>query len=106
MSPSPSGDQVHMLRAAIDKLKKVGVTGGTVVYSFNGRRVQPFKNRAHPGIRYEGPEDPSRFSPEKINASDLFKRCCKVLDDFEKIPILPTLFSIRNTPEGTWVSSQ
>jgi hypothetical protein len=106
MSPSRGRDQVQKLCAGIAKLKKAGVTGGTVVYSFNDHRVQPLQKRAHLGFRYEGTDDPSRFSLVKINASDLFKRFCKVLNDFENVPILPTLFSIRNPPEGTWVSSR
>ena len=59
-----------------------------------------------PGFRYEGLEDPSRFSSEKVNYSDLFKRCCRVLDDFDKVPTLPMLFSAANPPENTWVSSR
>ena len=37
MSPGPGGDQIQKLRAAIAKLRNGGVTGGTVVYSFNSR---------------------------------------------------------------------
>jgi hypothetical protein len=91
LSPSPGRDQVQKLRVAIAKFKKKGVTGGTVVCSYISRRVQPLQRRVNPGFRYEGQDDPSRFSPEKINASDLFKRCCKVLHEFEKVPIPPTL---------------
>ena len=39
MSSSPGGSQVEKLCAALAKLKKKGVTGGTVVYSFLDRRV-------------------------------------------------------------------
>ena len=39
MSASPSSSQVEKLRAALAKLKKKGVTGGTVVYSFLDRQV-------------------------------------------------------------------
>ena len=60
----------------------------------------------HPGFKYEGLEDPSRFTLEKINHADLFKRCCKVLDDFEKVPALPPLFSAANLLENAWVSSR
>ena len=106
MSASPGGSQVQKLCAALAKLKKKGVTGGTVVYSFLGHRVQPLQRRVHPGFRYEGLEDPSRFTPEKIHVYDLFNRCCKVLNDFEKVPVLPSLFSASNPPGNTWVSSR
>jgi hypothetical protein len=51
-------------------------------------------------------EDPSRFSPEKINHADLFNRCCKVLNDFEKAPAFLPLFSAANPPKNAWVSSR
>jgi len=62
--------------------------------------------RVHPGFRYEGLEDPSRFSPEKIHQSELLKRCCKVLDGFDKSLTLPMLFCAANPPENAWVSSR
>jgi len=74
MSTSPGGSQVDKLRSALAKLKNKGVTRWKVVYSFLGRRVQPLQRRIHTGFRYEGLEDPSRFSSEKIDFADLFKR--------------------------------
>ena len=81
MNPSPGGDQVQKLRATNAKLKKVGITRGSVVTSFIGRRVQPLQKRAHPGFRYEGPNDPSRFIPDELRPCEIFKRTCQVLDD-------------------------
>ena len=106
MSAGPGGSQVDKMQGALEKLKKRGVTREIVVYSFLGRRVQPLQRQVHPGFRYEGLEDPSRFSPEKINHSDLFKRCWKVLDDFDQAPTLPLLFSAANPPANGWVSSR
>ena len=57
------GSQVQKLRGALERLKKIGVTGDSVVYSFLGRRIQPLQRRVNPGFRYEGVNDPSRFSP-------------------------------------------
>jgi hypothetical protein len=103
MSIGPGGSQVDKLCGTLERLKKRGVTGGrgTIVYSFLGRRVQLLQRRIHPGFKYEGLEDPSRFYPEKINYSDLFKRCCKLLDDFDKVPAFPMLFNAANLPENT-----
>ena len=50
MSPSPGGDQVQKLREAIARLKKIGVTGASVVYSYTGRRVQPSAKESTPWI--------------------------------------------------------
>jgi len=35
--------------------------------------------------------------------SEVVKRCCKVLDNFDKSPKLPTLFWAQNSPENAWV---
>ena len=35
---------------------------------------------------------------------EAIKRCCKLLDNFDKSLKLPTLFSAVNPPENTWVS--
>ena len=70
------------------------------------RHVQPLRKRAHPGFRYEGPDDPSRFSPEKLTQAEVFKRTCRVLDDVDKLPLIPTtLFNDRHPPEEAWVST-
>jgi hypothetical protein len=36
--------------------------------------------------------------------SEAVRRCCKVLDNFDKSLVLPALFSAVNPPEKTWVS--
>jgi len=46
--PSRGGDQVQKLIEDIAKVKKVGVAGGSVVYSFMSRPVQPLQKRIHP----------------------------------------------------------
>ena len=39
-----------------------------------------------------------------ISMQSYLKRCCKVLDDFDKSLILPALFWAGNPPENFWVS--
>jgi len=43
------------------------------------------------------------MSPEPMAQSEVVKRCCKVLDNFDKSPKLPTLFWAQNSPENAWV---
>ena len=88
----------------IAKLKSKGVTGDHVVFSFVSCRVQPLQHRQHPAFRYEGTQDPATMSPEPMAQSEAVKRCCKVLDNFDKSLKLPTLFWAKNPPENTWVS--
>ena len=99
MDAEPGGGQVITLLEALARLKKNGVTGDHVVYTFLSHRVQPLQYRTHPAFRYEGTKDPSRFSPELMPLSDLIRRCCKVLDNFDKKLILPSLLWPGNPPE-------
>ena len=78
---------------AIAFVKKKGVTRDHVVFSFISRRTQPLQLRKHPAFRYEGTQDPTRMSSEPLAQSEVIKRCCKVLDNFDKSLTLPTLFS-------------
>jgi len=75
-----------------------------VVFSFVSRRIQPLQRRKHPAFRYEGTKDPTRLSPKPMSHSEVVKRYCKVLDDFDKSLVLPALFLTVNPPENTWVS--
>ena len=86
------------LLEALARLKKNGVTGDHVVYCFLSCRVQPLQHQTHPAFRYEGTKDPSRLSPEPMPLSDLIKRCCKVLNNFDEKLILPVLFWAGNPP--------
>ena len=65
--------------------KKKGVIGDHVVFSFIDRRTQPLQLRKHPAFRYEGTQDPTRMSSEPLAQSEVIKRCCKVLDNFQEL---------------------
>jgi len=99
-SIGPSGQQVECLLRVIAQVKNKGVTGDHVVFSFVSRRIQPLQHRQHPSFRYEGIEDATRMSPEPIAHSDVIRRCCKVLDNFDKSLRLPILFWAKNPPEN------
>jgi len=78
-----------------------------MVYSYISPCVQPLQKRVHPRLRYKVSYDPSRFSPEKISPSEIFKRTCRVLDNFNKLPaILTTLYNSTHPPEVSWVSTR
>ena len=102
-SKGPGGKQVEAIHRAIAIVKKKGVTGDHVVFSFINSRTHPLQLQKHPAFRYEGMQDPTRMSPEPMAQSEVIKRCCKVLDNFDKSLTLPTLFSAQNPPENAWV---
>ena len=102
-SKGPGGKQVESILRVIATVKNKGVTGDHVVFSFISRRVQPLQLRKLPTFRYEGIQDPTRMSPEPMSQSEVVKRCCKVLDNFDKSLKLPRLFWAQNPPENAWV---
>ena len=104
MSTGPGGGQVTCLLDALAKLKKKGITGDHVVFSFASRQLQPLQHRKHSAFRYEGKTDPIRFSPEPMAHSEVIKICCKVLDNFDKSLTLPVLFWAGKLPENSWAS--
>ena len=105
-STGPGGKQVKCKLKAIASWKNKGVTGDHVVFSSVSRRAQPLQHRKHPAFRYEGTKDPTRLSPEAMAYSEAIRRCCKVLDNFDKSLKLPVLFWAFNPPEKTRVSAK
>ena len=103
-SIGPGGQQVECLLRVIAKVKNKGATEDHVVFSFVSCRVQPLQHRQHPAFRYEGTKDATRMSPEPMAQSDVIRRCCKVLNNFDKCLKLPILFWAKNPPENAWVS--
>ena len=65
-SRGPGDKQVEAILRAIAIIKKKGVTGDHVVFSFISCRTQPLQLRKHPGFRYEGTQDPTRMSSEPL----------------------------------------
>jgi hypothetical protein len=85
--------QVKELLEAIDALKKEGVTGASVMFSFYKRRVQPIQQRCCLGFEYTGPADSSRMCTEEV--PDEVQR---VLLDVNTMPYVPTLYSAQHPP--------
>jgi len=103
-STGPGGEQVECILRAIANFKNKRVTGDHVVFSFVTRRIQPLQHRKHPAFWYEGTKDPTRLSLEAMAHSEAIKRCCKVLNNFDKSLKLPALFSAANPHKKAWVS--
>jgi hypothetical protein len=90
--------QVKELLEAIEALKKEGVTGASVMFSFYKRRVQPIQQRCCLGFEYTGPADPSCMCTEEVPDEVALQRVQRVLLDVNTVPYVPTLYSVRNPP--------
>jgi hypothetical protein len=90
--------QVKELLEAIEALKKEGVTGASVMFSFYKRRVQPIQQRCCLGFEYTGPADPSRMCTEEVPDEVALQRVQRVLLDVNTVPYVPTLYSAQHPP--------
>jgi hypothetical protein len=90
--------QVKELLEAIDALKKEGVTGASVMFSFYKRRVQPIQQRCCLGFEYTGSADPSRMCTEEVPDEVALQRVQRVLLDVNTVPYVPTLYSAQHLP--------
>ena len=68
-------EQVNELLGLI---KGVKTNGGLVVASFIVRRIQPCKERVHPGFEFKGETDETRERPEILSRSDVEERTTKL----------------------------
>ncbi|OEL13361.1 hypothetical protein BAE44_0025620 [Dichanthelium oligosanthes] len=57
---------IRPMLAELGQLKKAGLTGVKVLWTFFERRVQPLKARAHPLYRYTGNGNPTRSSRDVL----------------------------------------
>ena len=68
-------EQVNELLGLIKGMK---TNGGLVAASFIVRRIQPYKERAHPGFEFKGETDGTRERPEILSRSDVEERTAEL----------------------------
>ena len=59
-----SSADMEQVRELLNLIKGVEINGGLVAASFIVRRVQPYKERAHPGFDFKGDDDETRERTE------------------------------------------
>ena len=57
---------MEQVRELLDLIKGVEISSELVAASFIVRRIQPCKERAHPGIDYRGDDDGTRERTERL----------------------------------------
>ena len=65
---------MEQVKELLDLIKSVRTNGGLVATSFIVRRIQPCKERAHPGFEFKGETDGTREKPEILSRSDVEER--------------------------------
>ena len=62
---------MEQLNKLLGLIKGMKTNGGLVAASFIVRRIQPCKERAHPGFEFKGETDGTREEPEILSRSDM-----------------------------------
>ena len=62
-----SNDDMEQVKELLGLIKGIRTNGRLVAASFIVRRVQPYKERAHPGFEFKGETDGTRERPEILS---------------------------------------
>jgi len=65
---------MEQVKELLDLIKSVRTNGGLVAASFIVRRIQPCKERAHPGFEFKGETDGTRERPEILSRNVVEER--------------------------------
>jgi len=66
-SKMPSSADMEQVRELLALIKGVRTISGLVAASFIVRRVQPYKERAHPAFEFKGETNGTRERPEMLS---------------------------------------
>ena len=63
----PSSIDMEQVKELLGLIKGMKTNGGLVAVSFIVRRVQPYKERAHPAFEFKGETDGTQERPEMLS---------------------------------------
>ena len=66
------------MRELLDLIKGMEMNGELVATSFIVRRVQPYKERAHPGFDFKGNDDGIQERPERLMRDDVLEQATEL----------------------------
>ena len=69
---------MEQVRELLDLLEGVEISGELVMASFIVHRIQPYKERAHPGFDYRGDDDRTRERTERLMKQIVLERAIEL----------------------------
>ena len=69
---------MEQVRELLDLIKGMEINGKLVATSFIVRRVQPCKERAHPGFNFKGDDDGTRERTERLTKKDALEQATEL----------------------------
>ena len=70
-SELPRNDDMEQVNELLGLIKGIKTNGRLVAVSFIVRRIQPYKERVHPGFEFKGETEGTRERPEILSRSKL-----------------------------------
>ena len=74
-----SKDDMDQVNELLGLIKGVKTNGGLVAASFIVRRIQPYKERAHPGFEFKGETDGTQERPENTIQEQRRRANCRAV---------------------------
>ena len=99
-SELPSKDDMEQVNELLGLIKGMKTNGGLVAASFIVRRIQPCKERAHPGFEFKGETDGTRERPEILSRNVVEERTTKLFAPLASFRLLGYTkpFNCKNLP--------
>jgi hypothetical protein len=79
----------------VNNLKKKGVTGAAVAWSFCRWMIQPIKDQVHPTYKYWGQSDPMREVNQKVSKEEMAARVSQMYSRKVKVKKCPKAHSLK-----------
>ena len=77
-SEKPNSADMEQVMELLDLIRGMEIRGELVAASFIVRRVQPCKERAHPGFDYRGDDDGTRERMERLTKKNVLERAIEL----------------------------
>ena len=77
-SERPNSANMEQVMELLDLIKGMDIRGKLVATSFIVRRVQPCKERAHPGFDFRGDDDGTRERMEQLSKKNVLERAVEL----------------------------
>ena len=99
-SETPSSADMEQVRELLGLIKGVKTNGGLLAASFIVRRIQPYKERAHPAFEFKGETDGTRERSEMLSRDVVQERAVELFAPLASFNLLGQTkpFHCKNLP--------
>ena len=102
----PNSADIVQVKELVGLIKGVKTNGGLLAASFIVRRIQPYKERAHPAFEFKGETDRTRERSEMLSRDVVQERAVELFTPLASFNLLGQTkpFHCRNLPPQVNIS--